>query len=99
MAIAMRGARDGYVSLDSGQIVAFTLPTGDGAIQLTTILEGLDHPRGIAIRQDRLYVVERGPLPCAPEVEFCDASDISPNSGVDGEVAIMSKARASVSAF
>lgn len=100
MAIAMRGDRDGYVSLDSGQILAFTLPSNTGsAIQLKTVLEGLDHPRGIAIRQGRLYVVERGPLPCAPDVEFCDASDINPNDGVAGEVAIMSTARAKVSAY
>lgn len=100
MAIAMVGDRTGYVSLDSGQVASFTLPSGNGdAIQLKTVLDGLDHPRGIAVRQGRLYVVERGPLPCAPEVEFCDASDIAPNSGVDGEVAIMSKARARVSAY
>ncbi|MEZ0241257.1 MAG: sorbosone dehydrogenase family protein, partial [Chloroflexota bacterium] len=100
MAVTMRAGRSGYVSLDSGAILEFTLPADEAApIELRTVLDGLDHPRGIAIRQGRLYVVERGPLPCAPEIEFCDAADINPNSGVEGEVSIMSVARARVSVY
>jgi hypothetical protein len=100
MAIAMRSDRDGYVALDSGQVLAFRLPEDAGGnIELATALEGLDHPRGVALREDRLYVVERGPLPCAPEVVLCDAAQVNPRSGLDGEVQILSTARARVRAF
>jgi len=100
LAVTMREGRSGYLSLDSGQVLEFTLPV-DAAnpIQLRTALEGLDHPRGIAIRQDRLYVVERGPLPCKPEVALCGAADVNPASTLEGEVTILSKARARVTAF
>lgn len=100
MAVTMRSGRDGYVSLNSGQILEFTLPVDAASpIQLKTVLEGLDHPRGIAIRQDRLYVVERGPLPCKPEVALCGAADVNPASTLEGEVTILSAARARVRAF
>jgi hypothetical protein len=100
LAVAMRDARMGYATMDSGDVLEFTLPEDPtGNLVTRPILRGLDHPRGIAYRDGRLFVVERGPLPCSPDVEFCDASDINPSSGVDGEVAIMSKARARVLAF
>jgi len=100
LAVAMRDERTGYVTLDSGDVLEVTLPRDASAnLETRSILSGLDHPRGVAYRDGRLFVVERGPLPCASDVEFCDASDINPTSGVDGEVAIMSKARARVLAF
>jgi hypothetical protein len=100
LAVTMRAGRDGYVSLDSGQILEFTLPTdATGQIALKPVLEGLDHPRGIAILDDRLYVVERGPLPCKPEVALCGAADVNPASTLEGEVTILSGARARVRAF
>ena len=100
MAIAMRGARDGYVSLDSGQVLEFTLPsTDDATVQFKTVLDGLDHPRGIAFREGRLYVVERGPLPCPANIELCGANNVNPSSGPDGEVRILTVGRAQVRAF
>jgi len=100
LAVTMRAGRSGYVSLDSGQIVEFTLPSDETSpIQLTTVLDGLDHPRGIAIRGDRLYVVERGPLPCKPEVALCGAADVNPASTLEGEVTILAAARARVRSF
>jgi hypothetical protein len=100
MAVTMRTGRDGYVALNSGQILAFSLPADSASpIKLKTVLDGLDHPRGIAIRGDRLYVVERGPLPCAPDQGLCGAWDVNPESGVDGEVTILSTGRARVRAF
>jgi len=67
-------ATTGYVAFGEGTIARFTLPETGTAIALTTVAEGLSFPRGLAVVDDDLFVVDLGPLPCDPAFPICAGS-------------------------
>jgi hypothetical protein len=68
------GSTTGYVAFGEGTIARFTLPETGTDIALTTVAEGLSFPRGLAVVDDDLFVVDLGPLPCDPSFPICAGS-------------------------
>jgi hypothetical protein len=62
--IALADDRSGYIALGQGQILRFELSEDLRAVTFETAVDGLVYPRGLAIVEDRLFVVDLGPLPC-----------------------------------
>jgi hypothetical protein len=70
--MVMVDARSGYVSYGEGSIARFELPTSPGgSIRERTVADGLTFPRGLAIVDSRLFVVDLGPLPCENPYPIC----------------------------
>jgi hypothetical protein len=68
--------RTGYLSFAEGQIARFTLPAVDGgAISVVTVADGLTFPRGLAVLDGELFVIDLGPLPCSPPYPQCGGAD------------------------
>jgi len=61
--LAFRTESEGYVSLAEGEIARFVVPEAGEELQLIPVAKGLQHPRGIAIVDDALFVTELGALP------------------------------------
>jgi prepilin signal peptidase PulO-like enzyme (type II secretory pathway) len=100
MSLVMATEVSGYVSLDEGQIVRFTLPESEqGDVALQVVADGFEHLRGIAIRGGELFVVELGPLPCPPEVWLCRGSSVGAATLKEGELLLLSRVRASIHAL
>jgi hypothetical protein len=99
MDIVFRTALSGYVSFGEGSIARFELPGDeDGELQLTTVATGLEYPRGIALRNDTLFVAELGPLPCNPSFPVCQGYILSEDWEA-GERRIVRSSRGRVLAF
>lgn len=97
--IEFRSSRDGYVALDDGRIAHFVLAAPpDESFRLGRSAHGLQHPRGLAILGNRLFVSELGPLPCRQKP--CLASgDASTPSTEAGDKRYLARARGRVVAF
>lgn len=76
-----------YASVAEGQILRLTVE-GD-RVQRETLLDGLVYPRGLAVADDTLYVVELGTLPCENPVPRCKGEQVGANSAADGEREIL----------
>ena len=100
MDIVFRTSSSGYVSFGEGSIARFELPGDEhGELQLTTVATGLEYPRGIALRDDTLFVAELGPLPCNPSFPVCQGSTLNQHSPEAGERRIVRSSRGRVLAF
>jgi hypothetical protein len=73
VALALTGPGEGYASLFTGEVVHFVLPDDPTAtMSMTTVIEGLDGPRGIAVTAGYLFVTENTNLPCPdPADAYC----------------------------
>jgi len=100
MDLAMDGERSGYIVLDTAGVIRFTLPVDDGqALDVTTVAGGIDHGRGVALRDGTLYVVDLGPV-CAVEGADCNPRVANQNPpDQDVEIATLATTSARVRAF
>lgn len=76
--IVLQDDHAGYMALGEGRIVRFVFADDYQTVEFATVLDGLTYPRGLAIADGRLYVVDLGPLPCAnpfPQCWFGDPVD------------------------
>ncbi|MEX2322676.1 MAG: hypothetical protein WEA29_02745 [Acidimicrobiia bacterium] len=73
VALALTGPGEGYASLFTGEVVHFVLPDDPTAtMAMTTVIDGLDGPRGIAVTAGYLFVTENTNLPCPdPADAYC----------------------------
>ena len=100
MDIVFRTSSSGYVSFGEGSIARFELPGDEhGELQLTTVATGLEYPRGIALREDTLFVAELGPLPCNPGFPVCTGPTLNERFPEAGERRIVRSSRGRVLAF
>jgi hypothetical protein len=100
MDVVFRGELDGFASLGEGLIVHFRLPvTPDGRLHVTTVADGLEYPRGLAIASDVLFVAELGPLPCEPAFPLCWGANVDTSSATAGEAQILESSRGRILAF
>jgi hypothetical protein len=100
MDIVFRTSSSGYVSFGEGSIARFELPgDGGGGLELTTVATDLEYPRGIALRDDTLFVAELGPLPCNPGFPVCKGFVLDKDSPETGERRILRASRGRVLAF
>jgi glucose/sorbosone dehydrogenase len=100
MDIVFRTSSSGYVSFGEGSIARFDLPGDEhGELQLTTVATGLEFPRGIALREDTLFVAELGPLPCDPSFPVCQGFTLNERFPEAGERKIVRSSRGRVLAF
>lgn len=72
--LALEG-RSGYVTFGEGRIVYFTLADDDASITTRVVADGLSFPRGAAIADGKLYVVDMGTLACADPFPQCWTPD------------------------
>ena len=99
MDIVFRTSSSGYVSFGEGSIARFELPGDEHReFQITTVATGLEYPRGIALRDDTLFVAELGPLPCEPSFPICAGYTLSEDWEA-GERRIVRSSRGRVLAF
>ena len=90
LGLVFRGDSDGYITLAQGEILHFELPEEPGGdLPSLIVASNLDSPRGLAIADDILYVVDLGPLPC-PSI-YCSGRDI--------EAQILEESNGSIFAF
>ena len=100
MDIVFRTSSSGYVSFGEGSIARFELPGDEhGELQLTTVATGLEYARGIALREDTLFVAELGPLPCNPSFPVCTGPTLNELFPEAGERRIVRSSRGRVLAF
>lgn len=101
MGMAFSGDSEGYLSFGEGQIARFALRREgpEYELDLTTVGEGLDYPRGLALADDTLYVAELGPLPCEEDFPRCKAENVPGSEWPEGEVEILDRSRGRVLAF
>jgi hypothetical protein len=77
MALVFDTERAGYISLGEGSIIRFELPdSGYSAPRLTSVVDGLEYPRGVAVAGGQLFVGVLGPLPCKESFPQCRWSDM-----------------------
>jgi glucose/arabinose dehydrogenase len=98
LGIAMISRTTGYATVGQGSVVRFELPDGTGQLRQTTVADGLEFPRGIAIANNRLYVVEVGSLPCRPAYPTCVGEQVGVTA-MDGERTIVKTARGRISSY
>ncbi|HET7140924.1 MAG TPA: hypothetical protein VFJ03_00420 [Candidatus Limnocylindria bacterium] len=63
--------RSGYVTFGEGQIAYFTLGDDDATISTRIVADGLSFPRGAAIADGNLFVVDMGRLACPDPFPQC----------------------------
>ena len=63
--------RSGYVTFGEGRIAYVTLGDDDATISTRIVADGLSFPRGAAIADGKLYVVDMGTLACADPFPQC----------------------------
>jgi hypothetical protein len=99
MDLVLREPQDGFMSMADGEILHFRLPDMlNGKLQITTVASGLGYPRGLAIRQNTLFVSDVVGFPCKPPWLFCDGPTVGPTPQ-KGELKILGSARGQVLAF
>lgn len=99
LGIAMVDERSGYVTFGRGMVQRFTLPDQQGAqLDIRPVIEGLEFPRGIAIRGERLYVVEIGGMPCTPAFPICGGRQLDQDVA-EGERRILRATRGRITSF
>lgn len=76
-----------YASIGEGQILRLDVD-GD-TVRREVLLDGLDYPRGLAVAEDTLYVVELGSLPCENPLPRCKGEQVGLASAADGERRIL----------
>jgi hypothetical protein len=100
MDLAMADVRTGYAALGTGQVVRLDIPDDPAApIAATVVLDGLVNPRGAAIRDGILLVVELGPFPCDDPVGLCEGPVLDAGHPEAGEITILEAMRARVLAY
>jgi hypothetical protein len=87
--VSLRGADDGYVSLEDGTIAHFVLGADASDFELTVEATGLDAPRGLAVVGDSLIVADLGPLPCKQPHSQCKGENVDAPSIIAGERRIL----------
>ncbi|MEX0826773.1 MAG: PQQ-dependent sugar dehydrogenase [Acidimicrobiia bacterium] len=102
LGIAVDRERDlGYMTIGQGRIVMFR--PSDAAstdpLELVTVAEGLEYPRGLAIVGDELFVSEIGPLPCDEPFPTCKGEHVDEAMPAQGEVAIVEGSSGRLTAF
>ncbi len=100
MDIVLDAERSGYIVLDTRGVLHFNLPAAAGQ-PLTTrlVADGIEHGRGVALRDGRLYVVDLGSV-CAVAGADCDPRISSQQPfDQDVEVATLATTSASVHSF
>lgn len=99
--MALQDARSGYLSLADGSIVRFELhDTTTARLAVSTEVDGLLRPRGVAVADGRLLVAELGELPCAPDSFRCKGEDVpGESSKIEAEARILSESRARILAY
>jgi hypothetical protein len=91
MDIEMVDGETGYATLGDGQVIRFTITSDD--LDWAPLVEGLSFPRGLAVGDGVLYVVELGDLLCEPTYPFCFPGD------ADEELDIIAASRGRVLAY
>lgn len=95
--LAMADEDTAYASLGNGQVVRLELPADPAApIEPIVVLDGLVNPKGIAVRDGVLYVVELGPWPCEDPVGLCEGPMLDKEHPEQGELTILAAMRARV---
>jgi hypothetical protein len=77
MDVALRGANDGYLSLDDGTVAHFVIGEGSQEFELGSVATGLESPRGLAVVGDSLIVADLGPLPCDDQRTQCKGENVA----------------------
>lgn len=72
--LALEG-QSGYVTFGEGRIAYFTLGDDGATITTRVVADGLSFPRGAAIADGNLYVVDMGALACADPFPQCWTPD------------------------
>ena len=72
--VVATSATTGYVAFGEGTIGSYSLDANGTRISVATVAAGLNFPRGLAVADDELFVVDLGPLPCAPVFPNCAGS-------------------------
>jgi hypothetical protein len=69
--IVLEDDDSGFISFGEGSVAHFVVPPDQQKVTFTTVVDGLVYPRGLAIAEHRLYVVDLGPLPCKNPFPQC----------------------------
>jgi hypothetical protein len=85
-----------YASVAEGRILRLTVD-GD-RIETDTLADGLAYPRGLAVTESTLFVVELGDLPCENPVPRCKGEQVGPTT-IDGERTILDSSAGRILAF
>jgi hypothetical protein len=86
----------GYATVAEGAILRLTVE-GD-RVETTTIADGLQFPRGLAITDGTLFVAELGSLPCEDPIPRCKGEQIGPTTA-EGERALLAQNSGRVLAY
>jgi len=98
MDLVFSGEIEGYITLGQGQILHFELPPEPtGNLQTRVVTSDVDNPRGLAILNDVLYVVDQGELPC-PDIR-CKSGDLPELDFFEAEAKILKESNGGVFAF
>ncbi|HEX2767512.1 MAG TPA: PQQ-dependent sugar dehydrogenase [Candidatus Limnocylindria bacterium] len=84
-------------TLAEGQIVRVTVSGDDASID--TLADGLHYPRGLALTDDTVYVVELGELPCENPIPRCKGEQMGAGSVAEGELEILRASAGRVLAY
>ena len=100
MDLVLQSSSEGYMSFGDGTIARFVLPASLGdELELATVAEGLNSPRGVGIVGDVLIVAELGPLPCG-ESPSCKGENVLGAASIEeGERRILRESRGRLLAF
>ncbi len=85
-----------YASVGEGQILRLTIESDE--IKTDVLADGLQFPRGIALVDDTLFVVELGELPCENPVPRCKGENVGPTTA-DGERQILADSAGRILAY
>ena len=98
MELVFSGESEGYVTLGQGKILHFELPTEPaGDLQTRVVTNDLENPRGLAILDGVLFVVDQGEFPC-PEIR-CKGGDLPELDYFEAEAKILEESNGSIFAF
>jgi len=89
-----------YMTTGDGRIVRFALSAVlEDTLDLVTVAQGLEYPRGVAVAGNTLFVAELGRLPCPGSPQNCLGKDLDAADPLRGAAEILRVSNGRLTAF